>query len=85
VVARRAGNPQGSRHLLLPKLATLVLLALALTCAPADTVSGAAQPTQWIRAKIHGHRIYYAVRGSGQTLVFLHGGGDFRASAGRVF
>lgn len=25
---------------------------------------------------IHGHRIYYAVRGSGSALVFLHGGGE---------
>jgi pimeloyl-ACP methyl ester carboxylesterase len=27
-------------------------------------------------ARVHGHRIYYALRGSGSTLVFLHGGGD---------
>jgi pimeloyl-ACP methyl ester carboxylesterase len=54
----------------------LALLALGLTCAAADTVRGAAQPTQWNRTNIHGHRIYYAVRGSGPTLVFLHGGGE---------
>jgi pimeloyl-ACP methyl ester carboxylesterase len=27
-------------------------------------------------ARVHGHGIYYALRGSGPTLVFLHGGGD---------
>jgi pimeloyl-ACP methyl ester carboxylesterase len=54
----------------------LVLLALGLTCARADTVGGTTQSTQWHRATIHGHRIYYAARGSGPTLVFLHGGGD---------
>jgi pimeloyl-ACP methyl ester carboxylesterase len=54
----------------------LAWLALGLTCARADTIRGGAQPAQWNRANIHGHRIYYAVRGSGSTLVFLHGGGD---------
>lgn len=54
----------------------MALLALWLTCVEADTVRGVAQPTQWSKATIHGHQIYYAVRGSGPTLVFLHGGGD---------
>jgi pimeloyl-ACP methyl ester carboxylesterase len=54
----------------------LVLLALGLPCARAAAVGGAAQATQWHRTTIHGHRIYYAVRGDGPTLVFLHGGGD---------
>jgi pimeloyl-ACP methyl ester carboxylesterase len=36
----------------------------------------ASQPTQWNVARIHGHKLYYAVRGRGPTLVFLHGGGD---------
>jgi pimeloyl-ACP methyl ester carboxylesterase len=54
----------------------LVLLALGLPFARADAVGGAAQATQWHGTTIHGHRIYYAVRGSGPTLVFLHGGGD---------
>ena len=56
--------------------AMLALLALSVTGANADTAPGVPQPTQWIRTKIHGHRIFYAVRGSGPTLVFLHGGGD---------
>jgi pimeloyl-ACP methyl ester carboxylesterase len=72
----RTRSPQGIRYNLLGHCATLALLALGLTCARADTVRATVQPTQWIRAKIHGHRIYYAVRGSGPTLVFLHGGGD---------
>jgi pimeloyl-ACP methyl ester carboxylesterase len=42
---------------------------------PPPTAAGA-QATQWNKAAIHGHKIYYAVRGSGPTLVFLHGGGD---------
>jgi len=52
------------------------LLGLWLTCVRADTVRGVAQPTEWNMANIHGHKIYYAVRGRGPTLVFLHGGGD---------
>jgi pimeloyl-ACP methyl ester carboxylesterase len=56
--------------------AVLASLALGLTCAHADTAREAAQPAQWDNANIHGHKIYYAVRGSGPTLVFLHGGGE---------
>jgi pimeloyl-ACP methyl ester carboxylesterase len=33
-------------------------------------------PAEWHWAEIHGHKIYYATRGSGSTLVLLHGGGD---------
>jgi pimeloyl-ACP methyl ester carboxylesterase len=54
----------------------IALLALWLNCVRADAVRDVAQLTQWNRANIHGHKIYYAVRGSGPTLVFLHGGGD---------
>ncbi len=54
----------------------MAFLALWLTCAGADTAGEVAQPTQWNKLNIHGHKIYYAVRGSGPTLVFLHGGGD---------
>ena len=72
----RIRNPQRLRYSLLGRCPTLVLLVLSLTCARADTVGGATQVTQWNRATIHGHRIYYAARGSGPTLVFLHGGGD---------
>ena len=54
----------------------MAFLALWLTCAGADTAREVAQSTQWNKPNIHGHKIYYAVRGSGPTLVFLHGGGD---------
>jgi pimeloyl-ACP methyl ester carboxylesterase len=56
--------------------AIVAFVALGLACAHADAVPDAAQPTRWNRANINGHKIYYAVRGSGPTLVFLHGGGD---------
>lgn len=36
----------------------------------------AAQSTAWHSAQIRGHRLFYAVRGDGPTLVLLHGGGD---------
>jgi pimeloyl-ACP methyl ester carboxylesterase len=48
-------------------------LTLMAALAPAQAVE---QPTKWHWAMIHGHRMYYAVRGSGPTLVMLHGGGD---------
>ena len=67
---------QGFRHSVLANGGMIALLGLWLTCVWADTVRGAAQPTEWNMADIHGHKIYYAVRGSGRTLVFLHGGGD---------
>jgi pimeloyl-ACP methyl ester carboxylesterase len=54
----------------------VALPAFWLTCARATTVLAAVQSTQWSNANIHGHKMYYAVRGSGPTLVFLHGGGD---------
>ena len=43
-------------------------LALWLTCIPVDTTHAVAQPTEWHRATIHGHWIYYTVRGRGPTL-----------------
>ena len=51
-------------------------MTLWLSCVRADTMRGADRTSEWNRATIHGHKIYYAVRGSGPTLVFLHGGGD---------
>ena len=32
--------------------------------------------SDWHVAVVNGHRVYYAVHGSGPTLVLLHGGGD---------
>jgi len=56
--------------------ATLALLTFGPTCVRADSVRAQPPSTQWNSATVHGHKIYYAVRGSGPTLVFLHGGGD---------
>jgi pimeloyl-ACP methyl ester carboxylesterase len=57
-------------------------LAVCLSCfcarpsAATASVTAVATPTEWHLARIHGHRIYYATRGAGPTLVLLHGGGD---------
>jgi pimeloyl-ACP methyl ester carboxylesterase len=40
------------------------------------TANAVIQPVEWHRASIHGHKIYYAMRGRGSTLLLLHGGGD---------
>ena len=58
------------------RLGVTALLALWLTCVRADAGRASAQLTRWNEATIRGHKIYYALRGSGPTLVFLHGGGD---------
>jgi pimeloyl-ACP methyl ester carboxylesterase len=56
--------------------AAISVLALWLACMLVDMAHAAIQHTDWHWAAIHGHRIFYAVRGSGPTLVLLHGGGD---------
>ena len=60
----------------LANVGALALLTLWLSCVKADTMRASDRTSEWNRATIHGHKIYYAVRGSGPTLVFLHGGGD---------
>jgi pimeloyl-ACP methyl ester carboxylesterase len=52
------------------------MLALLLSGLSIGAAFAVAQPTRWHWAAINGHRMYYAVRGSGPTLVLLHGGGD---------
>ncbi len=54
----------------------MACLALGMTGARTEPVSEATPSTEWHSADIHGHKIFYAVRGTGPTLVFLHGGGD---------
>ncbi len=51
-------------------------LALGLIALSVPTAHAVIQPQRWHWVKVHGHKIYYAVRGSGPTLVLLHGGGD---------
>jgi pimeloyl-ACP methyl ester carboxylesterase len=60
----------------LANVAVITLLTLWLSYVRADTMHGSDRTPEWNKASIHGHKIYYAVRGSGTTLVFLHGGGD---------
>ena len=55
----------------------LLLTSLAMLALPiSNSASAAMQPAEWHRSSIHGHPIYYATRGSGPTLLLLHGGGD---------
>ena len=76
MATNRTKSRHGFRYHLFPSGGSIVFLALWLNCVLADTVPGVAQHTQWNKANIHGHNIYYAVRGGGPELVFLHGGGD---------
>lgn len=69
------GTPRSARA---PAVLTWGAAALVLlsSLTPADSARAMAQPTEWHSTEIHGHRIFYATRGNGPTLVFLHGGGD---------
>jgi pimeloyl-ACP methyl ester carboxylesterase len=60
-----------ARCALLCAYLTLVLLPLAMVSSRAVI-----QPDRWHYIRIHGHAMYYAVQGTGPTLVLLHGGGD---------
>jgi pimeloyl-ACP methyl ester carboxylesterase len=48
---------------------------LALILAGAEVTQAATPSTSWHWAQVNGHRLYYAVRGEGPTLLLLHGGG----------
>ena len=66
------------RSALAPAILTWGAAALMVlsSLTPADSTPAMPQPTEWHSTEIHGHRILYATRGNGPTLVFLHGGGD---------
>ncbi|MDP9091210.1 MAG: alpha/beta hydrolase [Pseudomonadota bacterium] len=60
-----------------PARGTMILsLLLGWTCVSSPSARAVTSPSEWHWASIHDHKIYYAVRGNGPTLVFLHGGGD---------
>jgi pimeloyl-ACP methyl ester carboxylesterase len=52
------------------------MLALAANLTGVDVSNAATQSTAWHVAQVHGHKLFYASRGDGPTLVLLHGGGD---------
>ena len=54
----------------------LVSILGLCTSIMSDAANAVIQPTEWHWAAIHGHKIYYAMQGSGSVLVLLHGGGD---------
>jgi pimeloyl-ACP methyl ester carboxylesterase len=54
----------------------LLLLAASLGMMLPTPAGAASPPSEWNKARINGHRIFYAMRGRGPTLVLLHGGGD---------
>jgi pimeloyl-ACP methyl ester carboxylesterase len=58
------------------RCALIAALSLGWICLFVETAHSMTAPTEWHWARIHGHRIYYTVRGDGPTWVLLHGGGD---------
>jgi pimeloyl-ACP methyl ester carboxylesterase len=56
--------------------ALLSCLMLWLACVPVQSTHAVVRRTEWSGVTIHGHKIVYAVRGRGPTLLLLHGGGD---------
>jgi pimeloyl-ACP methyl ester carboxylesterase len=76
LVNSRASRRRRSRVETLNYAAAISILAMLFACMFVDMARAVIQPTDWHWAKIHNHRIYYAVRGNGTTLLLLHGGGD---------
>ncbi len=77
LAASRGSTGIAVRVLLCSRGRTLRLaIVLALLAVHAPGAYAVAQPTRWHWIDINGHRMYYAVRGAGPTLVLLHGGGD---------
>ena len=66
------------RHMKGARMRELVLPALAgwLTCSLLSPAHAVGQRSEWHWANIHDHKMFYAERGIGGTLVLLHGGGD---------
>jgi pimeloyl-ACP methyl ester carboxylesterase len=58
------------------RIALSVLIMVALLGVSPRAAHAVVQPTRWHWIAINGHRMYYVVRGSGPTLLLLHGGGD---------
>jgi pimeloyl-ACP methyl ester carboxylesterase len=67
-------TPLAAPGILIRMLRLVFACALLAACAP--PAQAGAQPARWHWIQINGHRMYYAVRGSGPTLLLLHGGGD---------
>ena len=56
--------------------AVLMMSSIFSSIVAGEQLAQAGQSNEWHSATINGHRIDYALRGNGPTLVFLHGGGD---------
>jgi pimeloyl-ACP methyl ester carboxylesterase len=63
-------------HPALTRGAAISAAALLCACMFVDMARAVIQPAEWHWTEVHGHRIYYAVRGNGTALLLLHGGGD---------
>lgn len=58
------------------RLAAFSCLIVWIAFLPATAAQTVSRRTVWSRASIHGHNMFYALRGTGSTLLLLHGGGE---------